>query len=78
MDDRTILAHMMKDMGLTDDVQAVGYLMRDWLQNMVSDNGNGVDCGGGMGSFDLWVTVGGKELFITITEKAAAIGKKMP
>lgn len=54
----------------TKDCQAVGYMMRDWLQAVIADAGTHVDTGGGMGQFDLWVKVGGKEIYISLKEKA--------
>lgn len=53
----------------SSDVQAVGHLMRQWLQNVIADAGTAIDTGAGFNQYDLWVTVGGKELFITIKGK---------
>lgn len=50
------------------DCMAVGHMMRDWLEDIVADPGSKIDTGGGLGGYDLWVKVGGKELFITIKE----------
>jgi hypothetical protein len=52
------------------DVMALGHMMRDWLQNAVADAGTSVDTGGGMGCFDLWVTMAGKEVYISLKERA--------
>jgi hypothetical protein len=48
------------------DVIALGYMMRDWLKSSVADGGTSVEQGIGIGYFDLWVKIGGKEIFITI------------
>jgi hypothetical protein len=53
------------------DVAALGYMMRDWLQACVADAGTGIDTGGGLGCFDLWVQMGGKEIYICIKERPA-------
>jgi hypothetical protein len=57
------------------DVMALGYLMRDWLQAAVVDAGTSVDTGAGLQVFDLWAKVGGREVFITIKERASEIGR---
>jgi hypothetical protein len=53
-----------------DEVMALGYMMRDWLEAAIVDSGTGVDQGAGLGMFDLWATVGGKKVFITIKEQS--------
>lgn len=58
------------------DCMAVGHMMRDWLEAAVADAGTKIDTGGGLGGYDLWVKVGGKELFITIKESDQKTGAK--
>jgi hypothetical protein len=50
----------------SDNVQALGHMMREWLLNAVADSGTGVDTGGGMGCYDLWVKVGGEEVLVQL------------
>jgi hypothetical protein len=52
------------------DCMALGHMMRDWLKAVVADPGTSVDTGGGFGCYDLWVKMGGKEVYIQIKEKA--------
>ena len=52
-----------------DEVMALGYMMRDWLQAAIIDSGTNVDQGAGIGNFDLWAKVGGKDIFINIKLK---------
>lgn len=53
----------------SDNTQVLGYLMRDWLKSAVADSGTSVDTGGGMGCFDLWVKVGGEEIYVSLKSK---------
>lgn len=66
MNERKIFALLAKDINCNDEVMALGYLMRDWLQSAIVDSETNVDQGAGLGSFDLWATVGGKNVFINI------------
>lgn len=50
-------------------IQSVGYMMREWLENIIVDSGTAVDIGMGMGEVDMWATIDGKEYIITIKEK---------
>lgn len=52
----------------SSEVQALGMLMKHWLETEMSDNGSAVDSGGGMGQYDLWVKFGGEELYISIKQ----------
>lgn len=54
----------------SDNTQALGHLMRQWLKGTIADPGTGVDSGGGMGCYDLWVKVGGEEIYICLKSKA--------
>lgn len=53
----------------SDNAQALGHMMRAWLQAAIVDGGTNVDTGGGMGGYDLWATIGGEELFIQIKSR---------
>lgn len=50
----------------TSNVQALGHLMRQWLQAAIADAGTTIDTGAGSGAYDLWVKMGGEELLVTI------------
>ena len=39
-----------------------------WLDSK-ADHGTSIDSGGGFGCRDLWVTVGGRNFFISVTDK---------
>jgi hypothetical protein len=54
------------------DVMALGHIMRDWLEACVADAGTKVDTGGGFGCYDLWVKMGGKDVFIQLQERPSA------
>jgi hypothetical protein len=62
--------------GMDSEVMALGYLMSDWLRAQIADAGTGVDAGAGMDSFDLWVTVGGKELLVNIRKSRGQLLKE--
>ncbi len=53
----------------SSDVQAVGHLMREWLEAMIVDGDTTVDTGAGLGIYDLWAKVNGKEIYICIKQK---------
>ena len=44
--------------------------MREWLQAMIVDSETTVDTGAGLGMYDLWAKVNGKEIYICIKQKA--------
>jgi hypothetical protein len=48
----------------SDNVTALGHLMRQWLLAAIADADTRVDSGGGMGGYDLWVKVGGEEIHV--------------
>lgn len=48
------------------DVQAVAIMMKSWLEHVVCDAGTGVDSGVGLDCADLWFTVGGHPVFLTM------------
>jgi hypothetical protein len=56
----------------TDTTTALGHLMRQWLLGTIADPGTGVDTGGGMGCYDLWVKVGGEDIAITLKSRESA------
>lgn len=49
----------------------IGFMLQDYLENAVADADTRVDRGVGLGSFDLWVKVGGREYYIEIKESLA-------
>jgi hypothetical protein len=49
--------------------------IRDFLKN-IKDEGTNIDSGGGDGSADLWVTVGGVEYFINIAKSGNQLEKE--
>lgn len=53
----------------------IGFLLQDFLENAVADADTCVDKGVGMGSFDLWVKVAGREYYIEIKESNAQKAK---
>jgi hypothetical protein len=53
----------------------IGFLLQDFLENMVADADTAVDKGVGLGSFDLWVTVGGREYYLEIKESLKQAAK---
>lgn len=56
----------------SDNATALGELMRQWLTAAVADAGTGVDTGGGFGCYDLWVKVGGEEIYISLRSRKPA------
>lgn len=66
MNDNQKFAHLAKEVDCDDEVMALGYMMRDWLQSAIVDSNTTVDQGAGIGAFDLWATVGGKNVYINI------------
>ena len=64
-----LFAQMKSENEPCSEVLALGQMMREWLQQQVSDNGSCVDTGKGFSEYDLWVMCEGKELFINIKEK---------
>lgn len=48
----------------------IGYLLCEYLESAVADEGTAVDTGAGLGSFDLWVKVGGEEYYISVKKRA--------
>lgn len=48
----------------------IGFMLQDFLENMVADADTHVDKGFGCGSFDLWVKMGGREYYVEIKESA--------
>jgi hypothetical protein len=57
----------------SDNTAALGHLMRQWLLGTIADAGTGVDTGGGLGCYDLWVKVGGEEIFISLRSRAGRV-----
>lgn len=49
-------------------LMAFSCAIRDWLYSEVADPGTHIDSGMGKGGLDLWVTVGGQEFLITISQ----------
>lgn len=76
---REIFARLVRDLlpDMDSEVMALGYLMRQWLESSIADAETKVDQGAGMDSFDLWVTLGGKELFINIRKSLAQLNKEV-
>jgi hypothetical protein len=46
--------------------QELGWLLYEFLEQTVVDAGTKVDTGCGLGSFDLWAKVNGREYYIEI------------
>jgi hypothetical protein len=55
----------------TDSVMALGHLMRQWLRDVIADAGTSVDTGAGCGGYDLWVKMGGEEVYIHLKPSLA-------
>lgn len=72
-----IFARILCDHGIkvSNEVQAIGHMMKHWLESEITDCGEKVDTGAGFGEFDLWVPFGGKELFITIRYSNAELAR---
>jgi hypothetical protein len=49
----------------------IGFMLQDFLENAVADAGTAVDKGVGLGSFDLWLKVDGREYYVEIKESLA-------
>lgn len=64
------LARILGEHAPPSDVMALGHMMRDWLKAVVADAGTAVDTGAGLGSYDLWVKMGGKEVLVQIKATA--------
>lgn len=47
------------------DAASVRNLIREMMQSQV-DHGTSMDGGGGFGSADLWMTIGGREFIVTV------------
>jgi hypothetical protein len=53
--------------GLAENgAQELGWLLYEFLERVAVDEGTKVDTGCGLGSFDLWAKVGGREYYIEV------------